>query len=268
MVWEQGASEARAVVLTLAQLQIDDCYRYRYMCEITREEAAEFEAATADAVKLVSNILNTAVHSPDRGHETTSSAQDDKWELAYGKRSGFHVAFYKQKWDDLEDAPLRTPPGDDQEAISKTGGSTRGFGLRDQFVKVLQKHAAFYLASHPGLSTNASNHINWKLEKFVKTGIAEDNQLLKWRKVLNYRLYIMDAADRWCRALGLDFPPCSEVDWQMWRREHEELFRGPSLNIYLSDWPMFDEERPGHENSGSTWPKGKQYLACAMAVVG
>jgi hypothetical protein len=161
----------------------------------------------ADTMAALSQKVFSECKKRDSGlfdeHKFSFSVQDDRWERSWGSRTGLPLIDYKQRWDNLPDAPLRKeiyPPG------GPMAGSARSKSTR-ALQNIIAERAALYMNSKPGIDNSGANtscHPGFR--RLLNGDAVDDNELYRLMEVLEYRLGQIGLAEIYCHVLNIGVP--------------------------------------------------------------
>ena len=211
-------------------------------------------------------------------HNFSFAAQEDLWAKAWGKRTGFPLLDYKEKWESLPEAPLTKQI---YAPVGPLAGSimSRPPGALQNIVKV---KASRYMDSKPGPDNGGCNtDCHPSFYKLIEGTHFEIDELYRLNETLDYRQDQIRLAEIYCCALGIVVPEdqqagqFDEIAWegsQLIRRQErftegskvasDLLERFYTVRAWVVQLGIFDSPLP-HQGLGYTKPK--TYLSAKLA---
>ncbi|KAI9763102.1 MAG: hypothetical protein M1840_000914 [Geoglossum simile] len=262
---------------------------------MAHEELVETETY-AEMGCLIHDCLKENDRFHDK-HEISFAAQDDKWTMAWRKRTGIPLAFFKGKWEELSVLPAQ-PDGysnrDPSSSLANSGssasdslrlsetrvGSTTSRTLTKtapQIYSMVRALAAGYAQSSPGadnLSSNTAFHTKVRLLLTSEKYRDQMDDLLTLGYTLSYRLESMAMATSYKDFVGLSYPDCASCGIEAWtdplyesneREAKEKLSRYREARDMIHAAKIFSAASDGQ---GYTYLKPRDYLAIAFVESG
>ena len=261
-------------------------------------DSLDEEASSATYAELTKVIHSTLLYDidPEFGpdDDIRFSAQDDKWELEWRKRSGVPLAQFRAQWDKL---PRLAPQSTAALSRKKTGGiaglslSTtevedrrRTYGLHRKFsesqaVTIVRDMSLGYLTSYPPPSnTGPDGRVHRLATRLLEGQEIAPQEINELRGYLTYRLEGMKAASEYKNIMGMDFVDCHQFDFESWRRsardgagrkaprgQSEKYLKYVSCRHIIDGANLFSKPISGQ---GWDYTKPYEYLAAACVECG
>jgi hypothetical protein len=200
---------------------------------------------------------------PNLPNRVTFSAQDDKWDSEWRRRSGFPLVRYKELWEQLEMVPPGTPEGPEGKPGS-AGGS-----ISKAKQNVIRAKASAYMMSLPGSDAAGVNAIHSRLKKLIAGEQYDDDELKIFDAVIDYRYNLMRRATEYVFFLDLNFVDCLWFDVEHWIRQNyadKSEMAARSRSRYETIFGLIMSSKIfDRQVQGLPFQKPKQYLAIALA---
>ncbi|EFR01091.1 hypothetical protein MGYG_04095 [Nannizzia gypsea CBS 118893] len=244
-----GSSIASAIVQSVVGIEDEGQERMNVLTHPT------YMGLAASIFKTVSNI-----HSLADQQGIHFYSQNDEWEMHFGRRTGFSLEYFREGWSSLRPIPPSgtKSPGDNDPtctSTSRTGSINRQLSIR----------AREYLSSKPGadnLGGNVAFHA--QLRKFIRGELdASSNLIPKLLDTVLYRLVLLQEANEYVQAMGIEFPNIFGYDVDKWKATNDEQKK--NRWIFWEEVRMarlFDPPLPG---LGYHYSKPLIYLSLALA---
>lgn len=219
-------------------------------------------------IQLASSIWSTlkAIDPTAEFQQMQFSAQDDRWEMEYRRRSGLPLLAFKERWDGLRRLPYGSISTATQTAslgLQRSQTGDRRYSLKEGLVRDL---GWGYLSSFPGWDEKGPNvGLHGRVRRLladVQEFEEEDIDIMYDQ--LTYRLDAMREAERIRDSLHLDFPTIFTFDSDRWMLDHfgdkEIRHRYDNITSLLMNG-VFD---PPVGDAAPTYTKPRNYLAIAL----
>ncbi|PLN80805.1 hypothetical protein BDW42DRAFT_170185 [Aspergillus taichungensis] len=134
------------------------------------------------------------------------SAQDDRWNIEWRRRSGFPPLDYKANWEELREVSSLGPVGENQDltpALGLAGSIGRGYH------NIIKTHARAYMDSFPAPDNSGTNVADWKLKRLLQRERYDEEVLVYLNDVLDYRASVITMAMQRTILLPLRFSSVS-----------------------------------------------------------
>ena len=261
-------------------------------------EPLDEEASSATYAELTKVIHSTLLYEIDPEFapedDVQFSAQDDKWELEWRKRSGVPLAKFQAQWDKL---PRLAPQSTAALFRKKTGGiaglslSTtevedhkRTYGLHRKFsqpqaVNIVKDMSFGYLTSFPPpANTGPDGRVHRLASRLLEDKEMAPQEINELRGYLTYRLESMKAASEYKNIMGMDFVDCNEFDFESWERSARDVAGEKAVRGTGEKWLKYVSYRyiiDGADlfskplgDQGWEYTKPYEYLAAACVECG
>ncbi|KAM5478574.1 hypothetical protein McanCB56680_006265 [Microsporum canis] len=182
------------------------------------------------AYSILESISN--IHSEQYIH---FSAENDEWETRCGKRKGFPLKYFKERWETLR---IISP----SDTNSPELGSSRWITFQSSIDRKLRHRAVEYLSSKPG-ADNISNNvwIHSRLRRYLQGELQLDEQgTLDLLNLVLYRLSLLQGADEYIQIMGIEAPSIKEFEVDQWKVEWEKKEKRDDLFRYILQARLFD----------------------------
>ena len=219
-------------------------------------EPLDKEASSATYAKLTDVIHSTLLYETDPefgpDDDIQFSAQDDKWELEWRKRSGVPLAEFQAQWDKL---PRLAPQSTAALFRKKTGGTAgsslsttkmldnrRTYGLHRKFSepqasKIVKDMSFGYLTSFPPPpNTGPDGRVHRLASRLLENKEMVPQEINEVRGYLTYRLESMKAASEYKNVMGMDFVDCNDFDLGSWERSARDVAGGKAARGTGEKW--------------------------------
>lgn len=210
---------------------------------------------------LAARVFETIskIHSLADEQNIHFSAQDDEWEVHFGKRTGFPLKSFKEGWDSLRSIPP-------SNAYSLGDNANPAATIRKTASKKhreLQYRAREYLSSKPGRDSLGNNvSLHGRLRRFLR-GEDELNseQVLTLLDIVLFRLVRLQEADEYVQSMGISMPSSKSYNIEDWKGSPEQRRRFTEVATYLRKVRLFERPLPGPQ-----WQYSKplQYVSIAL----
>lgn len=206
-------------------------------------------------------------------HGISFSAQDDRWNLEWRKRSGFPLLDYQAKWEELREVGLSPAPADETPDLTAALGFAGSIG--QGYYNVIQTKAAVYMNSFPGPDNIGPNVAHWDLKQLLQGTQHDKEILIDLNDMLDYRLSTITLASQYVSFLDLQFPEGLVFDTETWQNnlalevakdDHCEdakakLEKFTDIRRYIMNAKVFDKPLV---SQGFYYTKPPEYLAIAL----
>ncbi|PKY00237.1 hypothetical protein P168DRAFT_276102 [Aspergillus campestris IBT 28561] len=206
-------------------------------------------------------------------HGISFSAQDDRWNLEWRKRSGFPLLNYQAKWEELREVDVSPSPADETPDLTAALGFAGSIG--QGYHNVIQAKAAVYMNSFPGPDNIGPNVAHWDLKQLLQGKQYDKEILMDLNDMLDYRLSTITLASHYVSFLDLQFPEGLVFDTETWRNnlalevakdDHCEdakskLERFTDIRRHIMNVKVFDKPLG---SQGFFYTKPPEYLAIAL----
>jgi hypothetical protein len=237
-------------------------------------EAIRNEPTYISLVKAVYEAMKDLDPSLFERHGISFAAQDDNWDSAWRKRTGFPLLNYQSRWEMLRKAPHEPEiySGNDQD--EKTGGSPK--------LSILRERAVAYMNSFPG-ADNAVTNISFHSD--IRDLIQGDKNfgvdILDYLDgVLDYRTSLLDLASEFAQLADLNLGNAREFDVESWFRKNFKERNATVLRVATNAREQFNKYQKVHQliaekklfgvplpqTQGPDYEKPKEYLSIAFAL--
>ena len=211
-------------------------------------ESSELASSSYAALsKTIYDILCNETNPLDGQNTIGFSAQDDKWEMEWRKRSGIPLAHFKARWDRLPRMTPQPQPSQRFNLFGRTGGSSSGsqsvsgspalegnegyLGLhpiytKSQALSIIRNLCRGYANSYPPRDNEAGNHQLHREVRLCLEDPEHEPTMRNFPRILSYRIDSDKIATEYKNILGLEYPDCHKVNVQAWQGDMRQL-EGP-----------------------------------------
>lgn len=271
-----GSRYARGVTRALIRSEIETL-------DLDTEEEMQQTPMYAALVRSIRDILKKEVDEKETNNDISFSAKDDLWGAEWRARTGFPLAYYREKWNSLRSVYYDGSSSD--QILTATVKFTDSVRLSVPAAEFrLKRMALDYMTSLPGDDSAPKNHsVHSHSRKLLKGVTLTAEELERLAGSLNYRLKkVIARATEYKNRLGISFPDCHETDVDALRielskrnRKHNDKNQNQDQDIDTSEIRTYDIQRqiytlhlfdkPG-QGEGHEYVTGETYLAIVLTT--
>ncbi|KAJ5533874.1 hypothetical protein N7527_000128 [Penicillium freii] len=210
-------------------------------------------------------------------HGISFSAQDDKWDSEWRRRSGFPLVDYEKKWNELRQvSSTKQPNGGESSTLPPDPTAPLGFtgSIGRGYQNVVKAKAGTYMDSFPGPDNTGANAVHSRLKQLLSGKKCDEEVLVYLNDNLDYRLAAMQLASQYVSFLELQFPDGMAFDTEAWCNDlalkvvnddcstaRSKIEKYEQVREYIMDKDLFGRPMVGQ---GFWYTKPTEYLAIAL----